>query len=63
MRMYMMDGIYDRVHPLPSHLSVETASAIPCAGLTAYRALVTQGDLITIACLYYWLPDLSHGYE
>lgn len=31
------------VHPKPAHLSDEEAAAIPLAGLTAYRALVTRG--------------------
>jgi zinc-binding alcohol dehydrogenase/oxidoreductase len=34
----------DRCHPLPSHLTIEEASTIPCAALTAYRALVTQAQ-------------------
>ena len=35
----------DRIHPKPSHLSWEEAAAVPLAGLTAYRALVVQGEL------------------
>ncbi len=35
----------DHVLPKPSHLSYEEAAAIPLAGLTAYRALVTRGQL------------------
>lgn len=35
----------DRLHPKPLHLSWEEAAALPLAGLTAYRALVTQGKL------------------
>ncbi len=31
------------VHPKPDHLSDDEAAAIPLAGLTAYRALVTRG--------------------
>jgi NADPH:quinone reductase-like Zn-dependent oxidoreductase len=31
------------VHPKPPHLSDDEAAAIPLAGLTAYRALVTRG--------------------
>jgi zinc-binding alcohol dehydrogenase/oxidoreductase len=31
------------VHPKPAHLSDDEAAAIPLAGLTAYRALVTRG--------------------
>jgi zinc-binding alcohol dehydrogenase/oxidoreductase len=31
------------VLPRPAHLSVEEAAAIPLAGMTAYRALVTRG--------------------
>lgn len=30
----------------PDHLSYEEASTLPCAGLTAWNALVVQGDLI-----------------
>src|ERR687893_441470 len=33
----------DHVFPKPSHLSHEEAAALPLAGLTAYRALVTRG--------------------
>lgn len=36
----------DRVHPAPKHLTAEEASAIPLAGLTAYRALFTRGKLM-----------------
>lgn len=35
----------DHVFPKPSHLSFEEAAAIPLAALTAYRALVTRGEL------------------
>ena len=35
----------DHVFPKPSHLSAEAAAAIPLAALTAYRALVTRGQL------------------
>lgn len=35
----------NRIHPKPSHLSWEEAAALPLAGLTAYRALVVQGEL------------------
>ena len=35
----------DHVFPKPSHLSYEEAAAIPLAALTAYRALVTRGEL------------------
>ncbi len=35
----------DHVFPKPSHLSFEEATAIPLAALTAYRALVTRGEL------------------
>jgi zinc-binding alcohol dehydrogenase/oxidoreductase len=31
------------VHPKPGHLSMTEAAALPLAGLTAYRALFTQG--------------------
>jgi len=37
----------DRLHMKPSHLSWEEAAALPLAGLTAYRALMVQGGLIT----------------
>ena len=33
------------VHPKPAHLSAEEAAAIPLAGLTAYRAVFTRGQL------------------
>jgi NADPH:quinone reductase-like Zn-dependent oxidoreductase len=35
----------DHVFPKPSHLSHEEAAAIPLAALTAYRALVTRGEV------------------
>ncbi len=35
----------DRLHEKPSHLSWEEAGALPLAGLTAYRALVYQGQV------------------
>ncbi len=35
----------DHIFPKPSHLSHEEGAAIPLAGLTAYRALVTRGGL------------------
>ncbi|MDQ3658286.1 MAG: zinc-binding dehydrogenase [Actinomycetota bacterium] len=35
----------DHVFPKPPHLSAEEAAAIPLAALTAYRALVTRGQL------------------
>lgn len=37
----------DRVHPKPNHLSFEEAAALPLAGLTAYRAVFTKGNLET----------------
>ncbi|MEM1324124.1 MAG: zinc-binding dehydrogenase, partial [Bacteroidota bacterium] len=35
----------DRLHPKPPHLSDEEAAALPLAGLTAYRALFSRGQL------------------
>jgi zinc-binding alcohol dehydrogenase/oxidoreductase len=35
----------ENVLPKPAHLSWEEAAALPLAGLTAYRALFTRGDL------------------
>jgi zinc-binding alcohol dehydrogenase/oxidoreductase len=35
----------DRLHEKPSHLSYERAAALPLAGLTAYRAVFTQGHV------------------
>ena len=35
----------DHVFPKPSHLSHEEAAALPLGALTAYRALVTRGNL------------------
>jgi zinc-binding alcohol dehydrogenase/oxidoreductase len=35
----------ENVYPKPQHLSLEEAAAIPLAGLTAYRAVVTRGAL------------------
>ena len=35
----------DRIHPKPKHLTSEEAAALPLAGLTAYRALFTQGNV------------------
>ncbi len=33
------------VYPKPPHLTMEEAAALPLAGLTAYRAIVTRGEL------------------
>jgi len=33
------------VHPKPEHLSFEEAAALPLAGVTAFRALFTRGEL------------------
>src|SRR4051812_24469072 len=33
------------VTPVPEHLSFEEASTLPCAGVTAWHALVTEGHL------------------
>jgi len=35
----------DRVAPMPEHLSFPEAAALPLGGLTAYRALVTRGEV------------------
>jgi NADPH:quinone reductase-like Zn-dependent oxidoreductase len=35
----------DAVLPMPGHLSFEEASTLPCAAVTAWRALVTEGRL------------------
>ena len=35
----------ENVHPKPEHLSFEEAAALPLAGVTAYRALFTRGEL------------------
>jgi NADPH:quinone reductase-like Zn-dependent oxidoreductase len=35
----------DVVLPIPQHLSYEEAATLPCAGLTAWNALVTRGQL------------------
>lgn len=35
----------DRIHEIPDHLNIEQAAALPLAGLTAYRALFSKGDL------------------
>ena len=34
----------DRIHPKPAHLSLEEASALPLAGLTAFRAVKSKGN-------------------
>ncbi|MEZ0312482.1 MAG: NAD(P)-dependent alcohol dehydrogenase [Myxococcota bacterium] len=33
------------VVPMPAHLTFEEAATLPCAGVTAWNALATQGDL------------------
>lgn len=33
------------VHPKPGHMTVEEAAALPVAGVTAYRALFTRGNV------------------
>ena len=35
----------ENVHPKPKHLSWEEAAAFPLGGLTAYRAVVTKGNV------------------
>lgn len=35
----------DRLHPRPSNLSPDEAAALPLAGVTAYRAVFTQGNI------------------
>jgi NADPH:quinone reductase-like Zn-dependent oxidoreductase len=35
----------ENVHEKPAHLSLEEAAALPLAGVTAYRAVFTRGDL------------------
>lgn len=35
----------DRLHAKPTHLTAEEASALPLAGLTAYRAVVSKGQV------------------
>jgi NADPH:quinone reductase-like Zn-dependent oxidoreductase len=35
----------DRLAPMPEHLSFAEAAALPLGGLTAYRALVTRGEV------------------
>jgi NADPH:quinone reductase-like Zn-dependent oxidoreductase len=35
----------DRLAPIPGHLSFPEAAALPLAGLTAYRALITRGEV------------------
>ncbi|MBS2022119.1 MAG: zinc-binding dehydrogenase, partial [Deltaproteobacteria bacterium] len=34
----------DKLHTIPAHLSFQEAAALPVAGVTAYRALVTRGE-------------------
>ncbi|MDG1295992.1 MAG: zinc-binding dehydrogenase [Saprospiraceae bacterium] len=34
----------DRIYPKPAHLTLEEASALPLAGLTAFRAIKTKGN-------------------
>lgn len=36
---------YDHVHPIPAHLSFLEAAALPLAGLTAYRAVFSRGEI------------------
>lgn len=36
----------DHIYPKPAHLSVEEAAAIPLAGLTAFRAVVTKAQVV-----------------
>ena len=40
-------GAADSFLKFPEHLSYEEASTLPCAGLTAWNALVVQGELIS----------------
>jgi NADPH:quinone reductase-like Zn-dependent oxidoreductase len=36
---------FDRLHEKPAHLNWEEAAALPLAGVTAFRALIYQGDV------------------
>lgn len=36
----------EQVFPMPDHLSFEEAAAIPLAGVTAYRAVISQGEVL-----------------
>ncbi|MCS6894765.1 MAG: zinc-binding dehydrogenase [Bacteroidia bacterium] len=40
-----VDVPVENLHPIPEHLSVVEAAAVPLAGLTAYRAVFVQGQL------------------
>ena len=35
----------DRLHPKPANLNLDEAAALPLAGVTAYRAVFTQGNI------------------
>src|SRR5258707_2897258 len=35
----------DGVTPIPAHLSFEEAATLPCAGVTAWHALITEGGV------------------
>ena len=41
---YIVVGV-DRLHPKPVTLTMEEAAALPLAGVTAYRAVFTQGNI------------------
>ncbi len=36
----------DRLHPRPAHLTAVQAAALPLAGMTAWRAVVAQGEVV-----------------
>ncbi|HET9028911.1 MAG TPA: zinc-binding dehydrogenase [Candidatus Aquilonibacter sp.] len=51
----------DNIYPKPAHLTTEEAAAIPLAGLTAYRATFTRGELKTGETIL--IPGIGGGVQ
>ncbi|SFJ15055.1 NADPH:quinone reductase [Thermoflavimicrobium dichotomicum] len=50
---------HKQVYPKPNHLTWEEAAALPLAGLTAYRALVTRGQIQKNETVF--IPGIGSG--
>ncbi len=48
-----------QVHPIPSHLTMEEAAALPLGGVTAYRAVVTRGEVAENETVF--IPGIGSG--
>jgi zinc-binding alcohol dehydrogenase/oxidoreductase len=48
-----------QVHPIPSHLTMEEAAALPLGGVTAFRAVVTRGEVAENETVF--IPGIGSG--